>query len=54
MRDTGIATLQDTALYFTAAIVAGVVIVAIGEWLRERRQRDIYAHACVRWLVGSR
>ncbi len=43
MRDTGIATLQDTALYFTAAIVAVVVIVAISEWLRERRQRDIYA-----------
>ncbi len=34
--------LQDLAIYVIAAIVALVMIVAVSEWLRGRRDRKIY------------
>jgi hypothetical protein len=42
MNDLRNSGLEDAALYIIASIVALVMFIAISEWLRARREREIY------------
>jgi len=42
MNNAGQTALGDVVLYIVASIVALVAIVVISEWMRGRREREIY------------